>query len=123
MLNWLRRNQTPTGSESNLTTRKLSSTRKTTSFSHSSKISTFLLRFILCFREKYETELRVKEVEIDEARKNQSTMLQQSLNMKSSHEESMSIAIDNIRDEHERDVKRLQKKMKVGFLLFVLIFN
>ncbi|CAG5089234.1 Oidioi.mRNA.OKI2018_I69.PAR.g12140.t1.cds [Oikopleura dioica] len=63
-------------------------------------------------QEKFETELRVRDVEIDEARKNQSSMLQQSLNMKSTHEESMSIAIDNIRDEHERDVKRLQKKFK-----------
>ena len=85
------------------------------SCSHFSKISSYLLRFIFHLREKFETELRVRDVEIDEARKNQSSMLQQSLNMKSTHEESMSIAIDNIRDEHERDVKRLQKKFKVSF--------
>jgi lamin B len=54
--------------------------------------------------------MTVKDVEVEEARKNQSTLLQQSLNMKNSHEETMSIAIDNIRDEHEAEVKRLKKK-------------
>jgi len=62
--------------------------------------------------EKFETALTVKNVEVEEARKNQSTMLQQSLNMKNSHEETMSIAIENIRDEHEAEVKRLKKKFQ-----------
>lgn len=57
--------------------------------------------------------MTVKDVEIEEARKNQSHMFQQSLNMKSTHEETMSIAIDNIRDEHEAEIKRLEKKYKV----------
>jgi len=57
--------------------------------------------------------MTVKDVEIEEARKNQSHMFQQSLNMKSTHEETMSIAIDNIRDEHESEIKRLEKKYKV----------
>ena len=57
--------------------------------------------------------MTVKNVEVEEARKNQSTMLQQSLNMKNSHEETMSIAIENIRDEHEAEVKRLKKKFQV----------
>jgi len=63
-------------------------------------------------QEKYETAMTVKDVEIEEARKNQSHMFQQSLNMKSTHEETMSIAIDNIRDEHESEIKRLEKKYK-----------
>jgi len=63
-------------------------------------------------QEKYETAMTVKDVEIEEARKNQSHMFQQSLNMKSTHEETMSIAIDNIRDEHEAEIKRLEKKYK-----------
>ena len=57
--------------------------------------------------------MTVKNVEVEEARKNQSTLLQQSLNMKNSHEETMSIAIENIRDEHEAEVERLKKKLQV----------
>jgi hypothetical protein len=64
-------------------------------------------------REKFATAMTVKDVEVEEARKNQSSLLQQSLNMKNSHEETMSIAIDNIRDEHEAEVKRLKKKFQV----------